>query len=797
MADDGFFLGHVIDAEGDKSDQRLTYDPKDLTTHGLVFGMTGSGKTGLCIGLLEEAGRAQIPIIAIDPKGDLTNLALCWPSLEDQRFEDWTDPTSADPLARAALWRKGLDGAGLDEPIRRAYRESTRVDVYTPGSSAGLPVSLLDRFDPPPGYNSMASEERSELIEGMVSAVLGLVEIDADPLKSREAILLASLIDHAWDRGMGIDLPELIQAIPDPPLSKLGVFEIDDFFPSRARRDLAMKLNALIASPSFERWRQGDPVDIDRLLSREGPSRTSVFYIAHLDDSERMSFVTLLLERVIAWMRGQSGSSELRALIYMDEVFGYLPPHPSNPPSKRPVLTLLKQARAFGVGTLLATQNPVDVDYKAITNAGTWLIGKLQTEQDKERILDGLMSASAGQRGGKPVKRSDVSRRISALQSRQFLISNAHDDGEELPVFKTRFVMSYLRGPLTRNEVTRLKQADFYNIGRAAGQAEERPAPEPPPAVSAPPPAAPRGAPRRHRHTVPATVPQVRAPVTDAPLIPALHLAESGLSDPGVVAVLGEARLPGGRGGVTYRAALLGRARLVWKIEGGVTIETPTTRVIHPLPFLPSGLRWETPEARVPNRYLLAQGEPGARYEPLPGWMDAPDEIEALGQAFFEALVDQPPPEVPVCKPLRVYGQPGERLEAFKAHLREDQRAAVAETTREDLALRATLESSWAAKLAGQEELLRMSQRELVFAKQAGDDKAMIRARDMAKIRLQDYKAARSARDSAIGEIDRAVADRELAALQAVEKSELASLRLDAAASGDLWFGILWIPDRR
>ncbi|TNF26096.1 MAG: ATP-binding protein, partial [Deltaproteobacteria bacterium] len=477
-----FHLGKRVDLDHEADDARVEYDPKHLTTHGLVFGMTGSGKTGLCIGLLEEAGRENIPIIAIDPKGDLTNLALCWPDLAPQRFADWIDParvqnggpTAAELGAKTAeVWRTGLAKEGLDSDEIGAYRAATNITLYTPGSSAGVQVSLLDRFEPPPKFDELTAEDQSELVAGVVSAVLALVDVDADPLQSREYILLSNLLTHAWTRGQSLDLPALIRLIDAPPFDRLGVFDLEEFFPSKKRKAFAMQLNGLIASPSFQPWLHGEPLDMDALLGGNGEvSRTSIFYIAHLDDSERMSFVSLLLDRLIGWMRAQPGTGSLRAILYMDEIFGYLPPHPYSPPTKRPLLTLLKQARAYGLGVVLATQNPVDVDYKAVTNAGTWFVGKLQTEQDKDRILDGLVSASA--EVGHSVSRAEISRRISALESRQFLLHNAHES--EQHVFKTRFVRSFLRGPMTKPEITRLKAEGFYNLGPARLAAAPAPA---------------------------------------------------------------------------------------------------------------------------------------------------------------------------------------------------------------------------------------------------------------------------------------------------------------------------------
>ncbi|RME42090.1 MAG: ATP-binding protein, partial [Chloroflexi bacterium] len=454
-----FYLGKEYDvAAGQLLDRLLMYDARDLTTHAVCVGMTGSGKTGLCIDLLEEAAIDHVPAIIIDPKGDITNLLLAFPELRPEDFRPWINVDDArrkglseDEFAaqQAELWRKGLGQWGQDGDRIRLLRESADFVIYTPGSDAGIPVSILQSFAAPPLSWDTEAELLRERIQGTVSALLGLIGVDADPVRSREHILLSNLFEHFWRQGEDLDLPKLILSIQNPPIRQLGVFDVDTFYPEKERFELAMSLNNIIAAPGFQSWLQGQPLDVAGFLSTPaGKPRHSIFYIAHLSDPERMFFVTMLLNQVITWMRTQPGTTSLRALLYMDEIFGFFPPV-ANPPSKQPMLTLLKQARAFGVGVVLTTQNPVDLDYKGLTNAGTWFIGRLQTERDKMRVLDGLESASS--EAGQALNREELSRIISDLDKRVFLLHNVH---EEAPVtFQTRWAMSYLRGPLTRTQV--------------------------------------------------------------------------------------------------------------------------------------------------------------------------------------------------------------------------------------------------------------------------------------------------------------------------------------------------------
>jgi hypothetical protein len=457
-----FYLGRQVDPTTKKTGENLIlYDSKDLVTHAVCVGMTGSGKTGLCIDLIEEAAIDGVPAILIDPKGDLTNLLLTFPTLAPEDFLPWINTDDArqkgmTPEAyaadQAAKWKKGLEDSGQSGERIKKLKDAAEYRIYTPASNAGYPVSILKSFAAPSTALLEDNELLRERISTTVTSLLGLVGIQADPVQSREHILLSTILEKAWRAGQDLDLAAMIEQVQTPPVTKIGILNVDSFYPPKARFELVMALNNLLASPGFSAWLEGEALDITNILfTAQGKPRIAIFSIAHLSDPERMFFVSLLLNQIIAWMRGQSGTSSLRALVYMDEIFGFLPPT-ANPPSKLPMLTLLKQARAFGVGMVLVTQNPVDLDYKALSNAGTWFIGRLQAERDKLRLLDGLEGAAATAQAN--FSRQKMDNIISGLQSRVFLMSNAHED--EPVLMTTRWAMSYLRGPLTRDQIKQL-----------------------------------------------------------------------------------------------------------------------------------------------------------------------------------------------------------------------------------------------------------------------------------------------------------------------------------------------------
>ena len=605
-----FYLGRQYDLQqARRQDALLLYDAKDLTTHAVCVGMTGSGKTGLCLSLLEEAALDQIPAIAIDPKGDLGNLLLTFPELKPEDFRPWIDSSEAsragvslDELARqtAEKWRAGLADWGQGAERIARFRQAVDLAIYTPGSTAGLPLTVLRSFDPPSAAVLNDTEAFSERVATAASGLLSLLGIEADPLLSREHILLANLLDRAWRQGRGLDMAALVRQIQAPPLERVGFVDLETFYPAKERFELAMRLNNLLASPGFAPWLKGEPLDVGRLLyTAAGQPRLSIVSIAHLNDTERMFFVTMLLNEVVAWMRSQSGTTSLRALLYMDEVFGYFPPT-ANPPSKLPMLTLLKQARAFGLGVVLATQNPVDLDYKGLSNAGTWFLGRLQTERDKARVLDGLEGASIS--SGTAFDRRRMEQILSGLGNRVFLMHNVHED--QPVVFQTRWALSYLRGPLSRDQIRSLMQArkqaaesppDSTPTSAAAAMQESRP---------------PEAGPR--------------APgLGDRPMLP-----------PGVPEFFWPANRDLGQGEtLLYRAAVLGKVRLHFaRATSGVDVWQDLVLLTSFSGDVASA--WEEASEFRAFPELEARPAAPAGYAPLPGELSQPKTYDHLAAAL-------------------------------------------------------------------------------------------------------------------------------------------------------------------
>jgi hypothetical protein len=476
-----FYLGQSL-----TSAELLLYDSKDLLTHAVCLGMTGSGKTGLCLSLIEEAAIDRIPVIAIDPKGDISNLLLTFPDLNREEFLPWINEDearrqglSSEQFAdnQAKLWRTGLQETFQSASRIKLLADSAEFLIYTPGSAAGLPVSVLSSLDPPILAQDDLADHFTDKINQSAGALLTLLGEDIDPLTSKEHILVANILENAWKAGQSLTLAQLIERIQKPPFDYIGALDIEAFFPAKKRFDLAVSFNNLLAAPTFAAWQQGEPLDFSKLLyDASGKPRVLIFSIAHLSENQRMFFVTLALNQLIDWMRGQSGTTSLRAIFYMDEIFGYFPPV-SNPPAKQPLLTLLKQARAYGLGLVLASQNPVDLDYKGLANAGTWFIGRLQTERDKARVLEGLEGAAA--EGGAKFDRQAMERQIAGLGSRVFLVNNVHQGTPS--VFKTRWTLSYLRGPLTREQIKKLMEQEKHKrengLDKPTPQAEKPRAP--------------------------------------------------------------------------------------------------------------------------------------------------------------------------------------------------------------------------------------------------------------------------------------------------------------------------------
>ncbi len=586
-----FYLGKRTDVEGEV----LLYDSRDLTTHAVCVGMTGSGKTGLCVTLLEEAAIDAVPALVIDPKGDLANMMLTFPALRPEDFLPWVQAEearragltrSAFAAQQAETWARGLAEWGQDGARIARLREAAEFAVYTPGSQAGLPVSVLRSFAAPPAELVEDKDLLRERIETSVQSLLGLLGLAADPLQSREHILLATILERAWSAGESLDLGALVRRVQGPPFERVGVMELETFMPAKERFELAMRLNNLLASPTFQGWLEGEPLDVQRLLyTPAGKPRVAIFCIAHLSDAERMFFVSLLFAAVLGWVRTQPGTSSLRAVLYMDEIAGFLPPT-ANPPSKPPLLTLLKQARAFGLGVVLSTQNPVDLDYKALSNAGTWFIGRLQTERDKQRLLDGLESA----RAGAGPERQELERLIASLDKRVFLLHNVHDKGPSL--FRTRWALSYLRGPMTRDEISRLART---NQPQAAVGATSMP---PPSAPAAPEPAA---SPRQAATSRPAPTADASRPALP-PDIPERFIEPS-------VAVVPETEL-------LYRPRFLATG-----VVGYSQAKPPVEHRESICLLAPFGARIDWDEAKpaeLPAASLGSTPREGARFEALP-----------------------------------------------------------------------------------------------------------------------------------------------------------------------------------
>jgi hypothetical protein len=702
-----FFIGAEHDPQsGQRDSAAFGFNARDLTTHAICVGMTGSGKTGLCVTLLEEAAIDGVPALIIDPKGEMADLLLQFPELRATDFEPWINPDDARRHGQtlpeyakltAESWRDGLADWGIGPARIRLLGQSADFSVYTPGSSAGLSINILGSLSAPALDFDAHAETLRERISGTVSALLGLLGIPADPIRSREAILLATIFEHFWRHQQDVDLSALIQAIQDPPVRQMGALDVDTFFPPKERFALAMSFNNLIAAPSFQTWLSGESLDTEQLLfTGDGKPRHSIFYLAHLSDNERMFFVTLLLENVITWMRRQTGTTSLRALLYFDEIFGFFPSR-SEPPSKRPLLTLLKQARAFGLGCILGAQNPIDIDYKGLTNAGIWFLGRLQAERDQERVLHGLRGAIAEARGaGEHV---DYETLLSSLQNRTFLVHNIHQDRPN--VIQTRWAMSYLRGPLTKLEIQRLmaeRKATAQAMMPAFSPQRSQPSLVEQPLASG------ADVPAGFWETPPVlepTVTQVYLPVELAEDQAIRQLSKGvGLSDVERV-------------NLVYEPALLGGAYVRF-VDRRRRINEQRDKVL--LALIPDhlgGVDWETAEAlplslddalstRPPQRL-----DHGPYFAPVPDSVQNERDLKSIGRSLADWLYYQARLTIMVHSELEIYQQPGERERSFKARLRQ-----LARERRDDEL--AELEDKFEERLDRLEARLRKEHRGLV-----------------------------------------------------------------------------------
>ncbi|MBY0495324.1 MAG: ATP-binding protein [Cyanobacteria bacterium] len=658
-----FYLGREIDAASKtRSDAPLLYESSDLVTHAVIAGMTGSGKTGLGIDLIEEAAIDGIPVIAIDPKGDLGNLLLTFPKLAAADFAPWVDTDearrarqSADAFAaaEAAKWSKGLAEWGQDGARIDRLRSAVEVALYTPGSSSGRPLSIVKSFAAPDPEIVNDADLLQDRVSTAATSVLTLAGVEAKPMRGREHTLIATLFSDSWRAGRDLDLPALITQIQTPPIQKVGVVDLESFFPSKERFALAMQLNQLLASPSFGAWLEGEPLDVDRLLyNANGGPRVSIISIAHLDDQERMFFVSLLLNEIVGWMRSQRGTSSLRTLIYFDEIFGFLPPV-ANPPSKKPLLTILKQARAFGVGLVVATQNPVDLDYKALANAGTWMLGRLQTERDKARVLDGLEGAATGA----SLDRAHIGQILSGLGKRQFLLHNVHE--KEPVVFETRWTLSYLRGPLGRDEIKRLSQGS--NKGATEGRISPKPA--------------------RSDEVARAGVGGLTAPVLD-PAIQQLFVP----------------------GATSYVPMLLGVARIAYSDTKLGLDDSKTVAVVTPITDGAVAVDWERAElADFTVDYLLKTAPAAATFAAVPAAAAKPKNYATWEKDFLQWIAQSQSVELFRSSRAKVVSNPDESERDFRIRLQGEAREA------RDQAV-ARLRQDYASKIAREEDQVRRAE---------------------------------------------------------------------------------------
>ncbi len=671
-----FYLGRPYDLKEKKAKEGiLLYDSKDLLTHAVCVGMTGSGKTGLCIALLEEAAIDGIPAIIIDPKGDLTNLLLTFPDLKPEDFAPWVNEedaqkknlSTADYAAQQAeLWKKGLADWGQDGTRIKRLRDAADCRIYTPGSNSGIPVSILKSFAAPPEAIRDDGELMAERVNTTVTSLLGLLEIEADPIKSREHILISMILNSSWMSGQDLDIAGLIQQIESPPMTKVGVKDIESFFPFKDRQELSMSLNNLLAAPGFSSWMEGEPLDIQQILhTAEGKPRLSIFSIAHLNDAQRMFFVSLLLNQTLGWMRTQSGTTSLRAVLYMDEIFGYFPPT-ANPPSKIPLLTLLKQGRAFGLGVVLVTQNPVDLDYKGLSNAGTWFIGRLQTERDKARMLEGLEGIAGG--SGMKFDRNQMEQTLAGLGNRIFLLNNVHEDGAE--IFETRWDMSYLRGPLTRTQIKSLMEPLKAQAAAATPQAA----------------AATAGVSSQASATVSPAITTTAESVT----MKSAAGSQRPALPPGVSQYFIPVRGSGSAGtSLVYHPALLGVAEIGYSDSKTIDM-TQSLTLLTPLTSGPIAVDWgQAGVIDLPVEDLEGSPEASAQFAELPGSASKNKSYDSWQKDLATWIYRNQKLELLESPSLEVASNPGESERDFRVRLQQrarEQRDEVAEKLRQKYA---------------------------------------------------------------------------------------------------------------
>ncbi|HTM32762.1 MAG TPA: hypothetical protein VL263_15730 [Vicinamibacterales bacterium] len=772
-----FYLGQPIDpATKARSGSPLLYDSSDLVTHAVIVGMTGSGKTGLGIGLIEEAAIDAIPVLAVDPKGDLANLLLTFPNLSADEFTPWVNEDEARSAgqtaaqfgaAEAARWSKGLQDWGQDGARIARLKAAADFMLYTPGSTTGRPISILNSFAAPPREVREDPDLLGDRVSAAATSVLTLAGVDAEPLRSREHILVSTLFAEAWRQARDLDLAGLIAAVQQPPIAKVGVMELETFFPSKDRFALAMQLNQILAAPSFGAWLQGDPLDIGSLLyTASGKPRVAVISIAHLDDNERMFFVSLLLNQLVTWMRAQRGTSSLRALVYFDEIFGYLPPV-ANPPSKAPLLKLLKQARAFGIGLTLATQNPVDLDYKALSNCGTWMLGRLQTERDKARVLDGLEGVAAS--SGEGFDRGALDQLLSSLGKRIFLLHNVHE--KHPAIFETRWTLSYLRGPMGRDEIRRL-------CGSAGSTAASASAPG-------------SGDGLRRDKSAPAAP---AAPVAPAAPAPVAQMAPAGQAAPVLDPAIHQFFAPA-QNGDQLSPTLMGVARITYSDTKLGIDETRTVTLVTPINDSAVAVDWDHAEPADFQVDDLATRPPaGTGFSPLPAAATRPRSYATWEKDFARWSAQSQSIEVLRSARAGLGSAPDESERDFRIRLQQTMREG------RDAAL-ARVREKHAAKIRTAEDKLRRAQQAVDRESQQATESKMtaavsfgtsvlgallgrktISAANIGRVATAARSMGRVTRESA--DVTRAtstvgVLEQQLADLQGALESELASVQAE------------------
>ena len=774
------------------TDEPALLDPDRLVRHAVCLGMTGSGKTGLCIGLLEELAIAGIPVVAVDPKGDLTNLALAFPEHLPEDFAPWVDPAAAaraglsvDAFAAqtAAQWRAGLAASGVDAARITAFATRGGVRIYTPGGAAGRGIDVIGGIARPLAGATPEDASWDDQVQGAVSSLLGLVGIEADPVRDPRHLVLARIVDAAWRAGESADLERLVTRLVDPPFAKVGVFPVETFFPRADRLELALAINAVASSPAFAGWSRGEALDLDAWFAPEAGIR--VLYLAHLDDAERIFFLTWLLNQVVAWTRRQSGTSALRGLLYIDEIFGYLPPAPRSPPTKRPLLTLLKQARAMGLGVMTVTQNPIDLDYSALSNCGTWFVGRLQTPQDRERALAGLATAGADS--------AQLAEWVEQLPARTFLLREV--SVPEPVLLAARHTISFLRGPLVPAELARL--ADATPTPQAAPPPGARPADPPLADTTADPPPAPAGFAYR-------------------------FLSPDVVFSPRLAPWFGAAAEPARQDGVTlWRPALVASLHLHFD-EGRDFV---AARDEHRLWFPLSDGGLDAPvEPDFAPTDLLASPVGAGRFAPLPAFLDEARELSALSKRTIDDILRSETDQRWVLSAWKLTSRTGESEEAFRA------RAEEVAQTRVDEAI-AKLREKVERELARLEEQHARRLREKGDREREAQGKAVSEVTSVGETVLGFFFGRRSAgtaatrairnRQSTLAAQERvARADAEITVLEgkiydleqslesqiaAIEERERAPLatvtaepvRLDRTGIRLDHFGIVWVPVTR